>query len=198
MTVWIMSPFDNLPQEGFRKQRYWRMAEAFAVAGNEVVYWTGNFNHGTKAKRIASVKVDSPVQLEILAVMPYSKNISIKRLLSHRQYARTLNRVGMAKLETRPPKIIISAVPTLSAAKVAQQLAIKSGAKFVLDIQDAWPETFYRILPRPLRWLGKLLFFPMHLTARKLYRTADIVTGVSEKYASLCGRTDYYLAYHGI
>ena len=32
MTVWIQNPFDNLPCEGYRKQRYWLMAEAFARA----------------------------------------------------------------------------------------------------------------------------------------------------------------------
>ena len=37
MTVWIQNPFDNLPCEGYRKQRYWLMAEAFARAGHSVV-----------------------------------------------------------------------------------------------------------------------------------------------------------------
>ena len=36
MTVWIENPFDNLPAEGFRPQRYWLMAEAFAKAGHDV------------------------------------------------------------------------------------------------------------------------------------------------------------------
>ena len=51
MTVWIQNPFDNLPQEGFRKQRYWLMAEAFVRAGHDVVYWTSDFSHATKAPR---------------------------------------------------------------------------------------------------------------------------------------------------
>lgn len=34
MTVWIVNPFDNLPVEGYRPQRYWLMARAFARAGH--------------------------------------------------------------------------------------------------------------------------------------------------------------------
>ena len=51
MTVWIQNPFDNLPCEGYRKQRYWLMAEAFARAGHSVVLWTSDFSHGAKAPR---------------------------------------------------------------------------------------------------------------------------------------------------
>ena len=29
MVVWIQNPFDNLAGEGYRKQRYWMMAEAY-------------------------------------------------------------------------------------------------------------------------------------------------------------------------
>ena len=48
MTVWIVNPFDNLPLEGFRPQRYWLMAEAFVEAGHNVVFWSSDFNHSTK------------------------------------------------------------------------------------------------------------------------------------------------------
>ena len=37
MTVYIQTPFDNLPQEGCRAMRYWNMAEAFASRGHDVV-----------------------------------------------------------------------------------------------------------------------------------------------------------------
>ena len=52
MTVWIVNPFDNLPLEGYRPQRYWLMAQAFAAAGHDVVYWTSDFSHANKAPRI--------------------------------------------------------------------------------------------------------------------------------------------------
>ena len=54
MRVWIENPFDNLPSEGFRPQRFWLMARAFAAAGHDVTLWTSDFNHTTKKARIVA------------------------------------------------------------------------------------------------------------------------------------------------
>lgn len=187
MTVWIHSPFDNLPQEGFRAQRYWLMAEAFARLGDKVVYWTGDFNHGTKAKRRLTKSIDSAVELRLLNVPRYSKNVSLSRVFSHLVYARRLKRVLCGK-----PDVIISATPTLGAASVLLDYARKVGARFVVDIQDAWPETFGRLgIPR-------IMLLPMYRAARRLYREADFVTGVSERYRQIARREDYRVFHHGI
>ena len=58
MTVWIEAPFDSLPMEGYRKQRYWLMAEAFVRAGHRVVYWTSDFSHARKESRSLKSKSD--------------------------------------------------------------------------------------------------------------------------------------------
>jgi len=78
------------------------------------------------------------------------------------------------------------------------RVARKFGARFVCDIQDAWPETFLRLLPSGLKWMGGILLAPMYRAARKIYREADRVTGVCARYAELTGRKDFYLAYLGI
>ena len=63
---------------------------------------------------------------------------------------------------------------------------------------DAWPETFERLAPKGLRWLTRPFLIGMYRMARRIYREADLVTGVCERYRELTGREDYYLAYHGI
>lgn len=199
MLIWIQSPFDNLPQEGYRRERYWLMAEAFVAAGHEVVYWTVDFNHGTKAKRVMLSSVTVPaISLRLIPVPSYQKNVSIRRIFSHLVYARRLGKAACAEAKTRRPDLVISATPTLGAAEVMRRLARRMGAKFVIDIQDAWPETFYRLLPSSLAWLGRVLLAGMLRTARRLYRDADFVTGVSERYRAISGRADYSLSYHGI
>lgn len=193
MTVWVHSPFDNLPHEGFRKQRYWLMAEAFAAAGNDVVYWTSDFNHGTKAKRRFVATVDSPVSLKLVETRPYVKNVSLKRLFSHGAYARRLAReVKAASVGLPKPDLIVSATPMLGAADVLRASARRVGARFVLDVQDAWPETFGRL------GLPKIVLLPMSRIAKRLYREADVVTGVSERYRAIVNRSDYRVFYHGI
>ena len=203
MKIWIHSPFDNLPQEGFRKQRYWLMAEAFAAAGHDVVYWTADFNHGTKAPRCLAGGFVSPprIALRLGPTSGYERNVSLRRIWSHVLYARRLASAGAALVATdavHRPDVVISATPTLGAARSAFRLARRYGATFVLDMQDAWPETFYRLLPRVCRPLGALLLAPMHACARRLYREADLVSGVSRRYGEIARRADFMLAYHGL
>ena len=101
MTVWIQNPFDNLPCEGYRKQRYWLMAEAFARAGHSVVLWTSDFSHGAKAPRQI---LDSDLAqrcgftLRLIPTRPYAHNVGLARVLSHRAYARTWLRLALSPL----------------------------------------------------------------------------------------------------
>jgi len=198
MVVWIQNPFDNLPLEGYRKQRYWLMAEAFSAAGHEVVLWTSDFSHATKAYRHPDRSVPLSFDLLLLPTRPYFRNVGLRRVLSHRAYARTWLREGFALGASRRPDVIVSSLPTIAAAETALTLGRRFGAKVVVDVMDAWPETFERLLPRALRGLAHLLVMPLRRRVRRLYRTADLVTGVCDRYRDLTGRTDYHRAYHGV
>ncbi len=206
MTVWIQNPFDNLPSEGFRKQRYWLMAEAFARAGHRVVLWTSDFSHARKAKRnaaLATGAAEAGFSVEFVPTLPYARNVSIQRIRSHLAYAREWRCAVMAKVNAglprqSSPEVIISSCPTLAAAAAAVKLARQLGAKVIVDVQDAWPETFERLAPKGLRWLLRLALWPWRLWARWIYREADLVTGVCDAYRSLTRRPDYYRAYLGI
>ena len=196
MTVWIQNPFDNLPQEGFRKQRYWLMAEAFVRAGHDVVYWTSDFSHATKRRRVLSSGAASPrIELRMVPTLPYRRNVGLARIRSHRRYARDWQRLASGAAR---PDVVVSSFPTISAAEAAVGIGRRAGAKVVVDVQDAWPETFERLAPRPLRWLARLLLLPLRLRAKRVFRSADIVTGVCDRYRALVGRDDYYRAYLGI
>ena len=200
MTVWIQNPFDNLPSEGYRKQRYWLMAEAFVRAGHQVVLWTSSFSHAKKTTREGGKgKREKGIEVRFIPTLPYPKNVCFKRIESHRAYAREWFRLTSLPSSLFPlPSLIITSTPTLSAAAVAIDLGRKFGAKVVVDVMDAWPETFERLAPKGFRWLTKPFLAGMHRTARRLYREADLVTGVCARYRELTGRADYYLAYHGI
>ena len=62
MNIWIINPFDNLPLEGFRPQRYWLMSQAFAAAGHDVTLFTTDFNHTTKKRRVVVRDTDFVVR----------------------------------------------------------------------------------------------------------------------------------------
>jgi glycosyltransferase involved in cell wall biosynthesis len=193
MVVWIQNPFDNLPGEGFRKMRYSHMACAFAELGHDVTVWTSDFSHARKCRReIAEPAIDPRVKVRLVPTMPYARNVSFKRVLSHVLYARTW--IKQARKEAAlsgKPSIIITSFPTISAAAYVMRFARSVGAKAVVDVQDAWPQTFERVFPRSL-------LKPLRIKAKKIFREAHLVTGVCERYRSLTGRSDYYKAYLGI
>ena len=209
MTVWIVNPFDNLPLEGFRPQRYWLMAEAFAEAGHDVVYWTSDFSHASKKPRV----IDDPkkwpdgypsvsngtLTVNSVPTPPYAKNVSLARIRSHRKLAS--NWLACALKEEKKPDVVIASLPPIRLPLFAKVYADSVGAKFVVDIMDDWPGTFYRLLPRGLRWLGPLLFSGSRRHARYLYAHADLVTGVADRYGELAlsaGAKRYRRFYHGI
>ena len=79
MTVWIESPFDSLPVEGYRKQRYWLMAEAFVRAGHHVVYWTSDFSHATKApRRFVGPVAPEAFAVRLIPTRPYRRNVGTR------------------------------------------------------------------------------------------------------------------------
>ena len=177
MTVWIVNPFDNLPPEGYRPQRYWLMSRAFAEAGHQVTYWSSDFSHAHKAPR----QLEQPVatdgfRLVLAPTNPYRANICLRRVLSHRALARTWRQ--MAEATSERPDMVIASMPPLSLAAAALDFSRAVGARFVADIQDAWPETFYRVAPA---WL----FAPLRAIARRIYRSADAVTAVASRYLDL-------------
>jgi glycosyltransferase involved in cell wall biosynthesis len=59
----------------------------------------------------------------------------------------------------------------------------------IIDIMDAWPETFYQALPKPLRKiLGPILVAPLHRSAKRAYQDADKISAVGQSYLDLASR----------
>ncbi len=200
MTFWIVNPFDNLPPEGLRPQRYWLMARAFAQAGHKVVYWSADFSHAYKrARNVAALAGrHEGFELRLVHEPPYPKNICLRRLWSHWRFARNWLAVARAEvkvLKGQGPDVLIVSSPPLALGAAARAFCRCTGAKLVIDIQDAWPETFQRVVPR-------FLLLPLTRLARRNYRAADAITAVSRRYLDLArayGATCLqHLCYHGI
>jgi len=204
MNVWIENPFDSLPSEGYRPQRYWLMAKAFVRAGHSVVYWTSDFSHATKAKRVTGCETLSEQGIRVVMVptRPYRKNVCLARILSHRAYAKAWEKLAQDEIaHGSKPDVLIASMPPLSTCSVALNLKTLTGCKLIFDVQDAWPETFLRLFPTWLKGLGNLLLSPMRQMAHVAYQGADLVTGVCDRYETLVksyGAQAYYRAYLGI
>ena len=90
MEVWIANPFDNLPPEGCRPQRYWLMARAFARAGHSVTLWTSDFSHARKAPRKLAPGAawgGDGFRLVMVPTPQYPRNICTEECSNHRTIA---------------------------------------------------------------------------------------------------------------
>lgn len=191
MTVWIVNPFDNLPAEGYRPQRYWLMAEAFAAAGHDVTLWTQDWSHARKTRRKERPS-GKAFALWFVHVPGYRRNICFRRIWSHWRFAR--NWAVAARTAERPQLVVVSSPPLFIGGEV-RRFCADVGAKYVVDIMDAWPETFERIMPR---WS----LFWMRMVAAGNYRGAAGITAVTKSYLELArgygAECPMHLCYHGI
>ena len=198
-SIWIINPFDNLPTEGARPQRYWLMAEAFARAGYETLLWTQDWCHARKARRqpaetsaAPGAAAPRPFGLRFVPVPGYARNISLRRIWSHWRFARNWSALAAA---CEPPRLVIVSSPPLFIGREVRRFCSRVGARYVVDIMDAWPETFERVVPR---WM----LAGLRKVARDNYRGAAAVTAVAKRYIDLaraCGATGpMRLCYHGL
>ena len=78
----------------------------------------------------------------------YRKNISLKRFYSHYIFSKNIKKY-LKNLQERPD-IIYCAVPSLDVAFEVGKYAKKNNIKFIIDIQDLWPEAFQMVFKVPI------------------------------------------------
>ena len=227
--IWIVNPFDQLPNETDVPLRYWALCRTFAEQGHDVIWWSSDFSHLTKSKRSACPDTDG-FSVRLIETPPYTKNISFARLKNHKAFAQGFYHDAMAGLtsgELKAPDRIVVSLPPLGVAEQAfairefinhQSSLPREGRLYALqgaprrphshstnpnaqqttsdtttspcevcvDIMDAWPETFYQALPKPLRKiLGPVLLAPLHRSAKRAYCGADKISAVGQSYLDL-------------
>lgn len=102
--------------------------------GYSTRYVTSDFDHTTKKHFVC--QVPGCVQIPVL---PYRKNLSVQRILSHRMFAKRTK----AFLENEAPDIIVALLPPNFLAKyLADYKRNHPNVKLIFDIFDLWPETF--------------------------------------------------------
>ena len=143
---------------------------------NNIEIITSDFNH-TKKENFDKVGKLSGVKITTCHEPGYRKNVCLKRFNSHRKLSKNIKEY----LEKRKkPDIIYCAIPSLSVGKIIAKYAEKNKVKFIIDVQDLWPEAFKMVFNIPI--LSNILFYPMKKEADYIYSRADNIVGVSETY----------------
>lgn len=148
---------------------------------NQVEIITSSFFHLTKEHR--RVLNTQPYKITLIDEPGYKKNVSVKRFVSH--FIWGINVIQYLK-KRRKPDVVYCAVPSLTAPYFVAKYCEQNSIRFIVDIQDLWPESFQMVLNVPI--ISKIIFFPFKLLADGIYKRADDIVAVSQTYVdrALC------------
>lgn len=113
------------------EERNKQVIEEYKKQNKTVLYLTSDFHHINKQQYVFDVKGCKQVH-----VMPYYKNISISRLLSHGEFSFK----AYFFMKQHRPDIVYSEIPNNSLAMSTACYKKKYGCELIFDIFDMWPE----------------------------------------------------------
>jgi len=163
--------------DGKGNNRFNYLAELLADNAFSVELVTSDFSHNKKKKREKSFCGNFNYKVTFIEEPVYRKNVSLKRFYSHFIMAKNL---GKYLKNRKKPSLIYCSVPSLDVAFIAAKYAEEHDIKFIIDIQDLWPEAFKMVFTLPI--ISDILFYPMKKKADYIYKSADEIIAVSTTY----------------
>ncbi len=175
--ILIVANFVTLPWEN-GNSRFIYLIDLIDKEKYDVELITSSFSHDKKMQREdKSNELNLNYKITLINEPGYNKNVSLKRFYSHYKFSKNVKKY----LETiEKPDIIYASVPSLDVAKVTSTYAEKNNIKFIIDIQDLWPEAFKMVFNIPL--VSDIIFYPMKKQADYIYSKADSIVAVSNTY----------------
>lgn len=177
--ILIIANFTKLPWEK-GNSRFPYIINLIDKEKYDVELVTSSFSHGDKRQREKQPEdMNLDYKITLIDEPGYKKNISLKRFYSHHVFAKNVEK-HLGQIEK--PDVIYCAVPSLDVAKVAAKYAENNDIKFIIDIQDLWPEAFKMVFNVPV--ISDIIFYPMKKTADYIYSKASSIVAVSKTYAN--------------
>lgn len=137
---------------------------------------TSDYHHSPKThfKNVGQIE---GIKVTAIHEPGYPKNVCLKRFSSHKELAKNINEYLSKR---KKPDAIYVAVPSLAVAEVCAGYCKANRVKFIVDIQDLWPEAFKMVFNVPI--VSDILFWPMKRQADYIYGNADEIVAVSQTY----------------
>lgn len=175
MKIYIIANFTRL-LDGEIENRFSYLAEHFALRGHDVKLIITDFYHATKSPR--QVPRTDKYHFEIIQCHEpgYKTNVSLQRLFSHYIWGKNVEHYLHT---TNTPDVIYCAIPSLTASVKSAKFCRRNNIKFVVDLQDLWPESFEMAVKNKILQKG---FLPMKWYVDKAYAAADLAIAVSDTY----------------
>lgn len=170
----------NFPSnlDGGAKGRFLYLGEMLEERGHNVEMVVSDFNHSKKQHRTADeIKYELfKTKITVLHEPGYIRNVSLKRLYSHFVWGVNVKNY-LRKIQK--PDVIYCAVPSLTAARYCSAYCKKFKVKFIVDLQDLWPEAFAMVIKNNIL---RSVFLPMKWYIDKAYAAVDLAIAVSDSY----------------
>ena len=181
MKILMIANYIVFPSEG-GNSRFTYLLDKIDCKKNKVELITSNFRHGTKTRRFLPNEYLNNIDYKVTLIDEpgYKKNVSLKRIYSHKKLAK--NMFKYLRNINDKPDVIYCAIPSLDVASIALKYAQKNNIKFILDIQDLWPESFKMAINIPI--ICDILFYPMTKKANYIYSNANQIVAVSDTYVN--------------
>ena len=137
---------------------------------------TSDFIHGQGVHK-EPLTIQWPFEITFVHEPGYKKNVSVRRFMSHYSWGKE---VAKYLRKRKKPDVVYCAIPSITAALEAAKYCEKNNVRFIVDVQDLWPEAFKMVLNVPI--VSKLLFLPFDLRVNAAYKRADAIVAVSRTY----------------
>lgn len=144
---------------------------------NSIEIITSCFRHTTKKHRIKPVE-QWPFIISFIYEPGYPRNVCLKRFRSH--YIWGKNVLKYIKNRKNRPDVVYCAIPSLTGPYLVAKYCEKEHIRFVIDVQDLWPEAFQMIVNIPV--ISRIVFMPIKKLADGIYGRADLICAVSDTY----------------
>lgn len=177
MKIIIVANFPGV-MDGSYTDRFCYLAKLLHDKGHEVELVGSDFCHDNKLVRDSKVGELYPYRVTLLHEEPYMRNVSLQRLKSHFCWGKEVGKYLHTK---EKPDVIFCAIPSLTVAREVAKFCKKNKVKFVVDLQDLWPEAFAMAMPSKLL---QYAFLPMKWYVDVSYKAADLAVAVSDTYVN--------------
>ena len=145
---------------------------------------TSDFGHSAKEHK-KPLKHKWAFTITFLHEPGYKKNISVQRFRSHYGWGREVDKYLRKR---KKPDVIYCAVPSLTGPLNAARYCEKNNVKFIIDVQDLWPEAFKLAFNVPV--ISDIIFLPINAYANGIYKRANAICAVSKTYANRAKRVN--------
>lgn len=177
MNIVVISNFPDV-LNGKRDMRFTYLANLLVERGHNVELVISDFDHEVKDVRRRDDYSVYEFKITSLHEPAYPNNLSLKRLYAHYKWGKSVGKY-LCSLSV-VPDILYVPIPSLTVAREAAKYCKNNpSCRYVIDVQDLWPEAFQMVVKNSLL---KKAFFPFSVYANYAYRNADFVIGVSDTY----------------